>query len=61
VDVLNDLKRRVAALETQQTNPLPFYTTALRPAASTVTGLVIRNTTTTKAEFSDGTTWWPLY
>lgn len=52
-----DLRRRVAELERRQTNPLPAFTTAARPAAASVPGLVIRNLTTGTAEFSNGSTW----
>lgn len=61
LEAFADMKARLAVLERRQANPLPSFTTAQRPAPNTVPGLMIRNLTTTKAEFSDGTAWQVLY
>lgn len=64
-DTLDEIKRireRTSALVNTAT--IPFYTTTgagARPAASTVKGLIIFNTTTGKHEGSDGVLWNPLY
>lgn len=59
IEWLHTLQQRVAALET--TKLPPRYTTATRPAPSTVKGLIIFNDTTGKHEGSDGAAWFALY
>ena len=54
------LRAKVQALETQPTNPVPTYTTANRPAASSVPYLVIYNTTSAAFEGSNGSAWLAL-
>lgn len=56
--LIGDLQRRIAALEAG--TPIRAYTTALRPAASAVRGMVIFNTTTLRHQGSDGTSWLDL-
>ena len=42
-------------------SPAPCYTTAERVGISTVTGSIIFNTTTTKLQVCDGSTWVDLH
>jgi hypothetical protein len=55
---LDDLEARIMRLEDpQQPVPVPAYTTALMPAASSFMNCVLRNTTLNILAASDGTNW----
>lgn len=61
VSAFAELERRIADFEVSARGIPPAYTTALRPAASTMPRAIIFNTTTGKHEGSDGATWNALY
>jgi hypothetical protein len=54
------LERRIAVLELSGAQPRRF-TTATRPAAVTMPGAIIYNTTTAKHQGSNGSAWSDLY
>jgi hypothetical protein len=59
IEVINEMKQQIADLQVA-TRPL-FFATGARPAASTMPGAIIYNTTTAKHQGSNGVTWTDLY
>ena len=59
VELLERIEVRLAKLEARPA--VNTYTSSTLPAASTVPGAVIFNSTTSKHQGSDGTTWSDLY